>query len=282
MSRAVTIERYTDPKGFLAAAHTWLRAAEAENNLLLGSALGWRGGQPADAPAYWVTVREGHEIVACACRVPPHPVVLSRAPADAVAELAEFLSSTDTSIGSVNGPTTEAEAFAAAWVARRGGRWRTRFRMRLHELTQLSLSTRASAGTLRKAGEADLALAHDWIAAYEHDVRMHTSTGDVARRLIDRGQLYLWIDGGEPRSMAAAVRETDTGCSINTVYTPPQFRGGGYATAAVAELSGRLLEGGRRFCCLYTDVANPTSNSIYAKIGYKPIRDDLEIALERQ
>jgi len=38
-----------------------------------------------------------------------------------------------------------------------------------------------------------------------------------------------------------------------------------------------VLKGGRRFCCLYTDVANPTSNSIYAKIGYRPIRDDVEI-----
>jgi hypothetical protein len=81
--------------------------------------------------------------------------------------------------------------------------------------------------------------------------------------------------------MVAATRETTSGCSINTVYTPPRFRRHGYATAAVAALSGRLLESGRRFCCLYTDVANPTSNSIYAKIGYKPIRDDVEIAFER-
>jgi RimJ/RimL family protein N-acetyltransferase len=279
---SVTIEQHTDPKRFLAASHAWLRAAEAENNLLLGSALGWRGGQPADTPAYWVTVHEGNQLVTCACRIPPHPVVLSRAGTRAVADLAEFLSNTDSAIGSVNGPTTEAEAFAAAWVALNGGRWRTRFRMRLHELTRLSLPTRAPAGTLRRAGEADLALAREWIAAYERDVRMHTSAGDVARRLIDRGQLYLWIDGGEARAMAAAVRETDTGCSINTVYTPPQFRRGGYATAAVAALTERLLESGRRFCCLYTDAANPTSNSIYAKIGYRPIRDDSEIELERQ
>jgi uncharacterized protein len=80
--------------------------------------------------------------------------------------------------------------------------------------------------------------------------------------------------------MAAATRDTGTGCSINTVYTPPQYRRRGYATAAVAALSLMLLEGGRRFCCLYTDISNPTSNSVYARIGYVPIRDYMEIAFQ--
>ena len=80
--------------------------------------------------------------------------------------------------------------------------------------------------------------------------------------------------------MVASARETRSGCCINTVSTPPRFRRCGYATAAVATLTDALLQAGRRFCCLYTDLANPTSNSIYAKIGYRPIRDDAEIAFE--
>jgi uncharacterized protein len=103
---------------------------------------------------------------------------------------------------------------------------------------------------------------------------------DVTQQLIGRGQLHFWLDGGHPRAMVAATRETRSGCAINTVYTPPQFRRCGYATAAVATLSASLLDAGRRFCCLYTDLANPTSNAIYAKIGYRPIRDDSEIAFE--
>ena len=30
---------------------------------------------------------------------------------------------------------------------------------------------------------------------------------------------------------------------------------------------------GNRHCRLYTDVANPTSNRIYQKIGYRPLYD---------
>jgi len=34
-----------------------------------------------------------------------------------------------------------------------------------------------------------------------------------------------------------------------------------------------LLDEGRRFCALFTDLANPTSNRIYHKIGYRPVCD---------
>jgi predicted GNAT family acetyltransferase len=206
-------------------------------------------------------------------------LVLSRAPAAAVDILAEDLSSAGSSLSGVTGPATEAERFAGLWIARHGGRWTTRVRLRLHELTQLSTATRIAPGALRKATANDLPLAGEWLDGYVRDTGIQSSAG-IAQRLIDRGQLFLWIDGGAARSMVAATRETNAGCSINSVYTPPVFRRHGYATTAVATLSRRILEGGRRFCCLYTDAANPTSNSIYAKIGYKPIRDDVEIAFE--
>ena len=140
----------------------------------------------------------------------------------------------------------------------------------------------APAGALRKAAQPDHALTREWLDAYVRDTGIQPFTGDVVQRLMDRGQLFLWVaHGDEARSMVATTRDTGSGCAINTVYTPPRFRRSGYATAAVAALSGRLLLAGRRFCCLYTDVANATSNSVYAKIGYRPVRDDVEIAFER-
>jgi uncharacterized protein len=73
--------------------------------------------------------------------------------------------------------------------------------------------------------------------------------------------------------MAAASRDTGHGIAINYVYTPPQHRCCGYATSCVAELTQRQLASGKSFCCLYTDLANPTSNSIYQRIGYQPVCD---------
>ena len=62
------------------------------------------------------------------------------------------------------------------------------------------------------------------------------------------------------------------------MYTPPELRGRGYATALVAQLSSQLLAEGRRFCFLYTDLANPTSNAIYERIGYVRVCESAEIA----
>lgn len=282
MSAALTIERHADPERFLAAAQVWLREAEVENNLLLGIALNPRARESTGAPPYWVIVREGGRVVGCACRTPPNPLVLSRAPAQAIALLAAELRVADPALSGVTGPKQEAETFAETWIAHHGGRWTTRIRLRLHELRQLSPPAETPAGSLRKAGVADLALAREWVDAYIRDTGIHPPSGDMAQRLVDRGQLFLWVvEKDEARSMIAATRDTGSGCSINTVYTPPRFRRNGYATASVAALSSALLESGRRFCCLYTDAANPTSNSVYAKVGYRPIRDDVEIELER-
>jgi predicted GNAT family acetyltransferase len=73
--------------------------------------------------------------------------------------------------------------------------------------------------------------------------------------------------------MAGLSGKTRHGIRVNLVYTPPNLRKKGYATACVAALTQRMLDSDKQFCCLYTDLANPTSNSIYQKIGYQPICD---------
>jgi predicted GNAT family acetyltransferase len=61
------------------------------------------------------------------------------------------------------------------------------------------------------------------------------------------------------------------------VYTPPEKRNRGYASSLVAALSQHLLDGGRKFCFLYTDLANPTSNKIYRALGYEHVGDSVQI-----
>ncbi len=65
---------------------------------------------------------------------------------------------------------------------------------------------------------------------------------------------------------------------IGPVYTPPEHRGHGYASAAVAEISRRFLAAGSR-PCLFTDQANPVSNRIYQAIGYRPVVDMINLEI---
>jgi len=86
--------------------------------------------------------------------------------------------------------------------------------------------------------------------------------------------MFLLFDNNEPISMAREAGKTPNGVFVNFVYTPIPLRRKGYATECVAKLSNHLLEAGNKHCFLFTDLSNPTSNSIYQKIGYQPVIDE--------
>lgn len=54
---------------------------------------------------------------------------------------------------------------------------------------------------------------------------------------------------------------------------PAHLRGRGYAGAATAEVSRAALASGADEVLLFTDLANPTSNGLYQRIGYRPVAD---------
>ncbi|MGH7821687.1 MAG: GNAT family N-acetyltransferase [Candidatus Binatia bacterium] len=132
-------------------------------------------------------------------------------------------------------------------------------------------------GNLRRAVEADLAFLVEWIEAFARETgSLVVDSRAKAAELIRDESIYVW-DDGEPRSMVAVAATTPHGARVAYVYTPAPFRGRGYATIAVASLSDRLLQGGRRFCFLYTDLSNPISNAIYGRTGYEPVCDVVDV-----
>jgi hypothetical protein len=147
--------------------------------------------------------------------------------------------------------------------------------MRVYELRQV-IPPEHPGGRMREAVEADLALASGWVLGFLRDAKLHDPPEMALKALRNRiaeHQIYLWETDGKPVSMAAAARPGVRGTTVNLVYTPPERRRRGYATACVAALSQRLLDAGYEFCTLFTDLANSTSNSIYQKIGYRPVCD---------
>jgi uncharacterized protein len=130
-------------------------------------------------------------------------------------------------------------------------------------------------GTFRGATAADLDRVAEWVHAFQLDIGEKATPQEAfeaAQARIAAGAIYLWDHQG-PVSMAAKTRPTPHGIAVNLVYTPPAARRNGYATACVARLSQLLLNSGYEFCTLFTDLANPTSNSVYQQIGYVPVCD---------
>jgi len=118
-------------------------------------------------------------------------------------------------------------------------------------------------------------LLSEWCVQFCLDARIEDETAyfksQVPRKILDQS-LFVWEDN-EVVSMAGIERETPHGVAISWVYTPSRLRKSGYATSCVAALTQRMLDSGKQFCCLYTDLSNSTSNSIYQKISYQPICD---------
>jgi GNAT superfamily N-acetyltransferase len=258
---------------------------EPRHNLLLGLLSTIRA-EPGHYPerTFW-TVEDGGRTVGFALRTPPHNLVLARPLVEAATGLLATAIADD--LPGVTAARPEADAFARAWAERTGARLRIQFEQRVYALTTLRPPP-AVAGSARPAAGADRALVLEWFRAFWAEALHEPQPdADVLGRDVDlrlaggtRG-LLLWEDGGEVVSLAGWGGETPNGMRVGPVYTPPERRRRGYASAVVAELSARLLAGGRRCCFLYTDLANPTANRIYADLGYEPVCDSVQYAFVR-
>ncbi len=277
MNAALRLHACASAAAFLERAGEWLLQDEAENNLVLGIAGALAGaGGTLDPSVLLATVEQDDAIVGCAFRTPPRKLGLTRMPETALPLVVDEVARRYPDLPAVLGPEAVARGFALLWSGRAGVRWQDGMRTRIYELHTVAWPQRMPAGVLRAAGEADRATATAWVASFarESATPVPDAADAVAGHLAD-GTLYLW-DDGEPRAMAAVVGRTPHGARIGYVYTPPALRGRGYASACVAHLSSAILAAGSRFCFLYTDLANPTSNAIDQRIGYRPVCDALD------
>ncbi len=198
-------------------------------------------------------------------------------PTDSIESLVDALRSQSVDIPGVRGEHLIAELFAMSWAKATGVSWQTDVRQRLYELDSL-VPPEGVPGHARKASTADLTIGTQFFAAFQaecHDSGDNPET--VIRDRIDAGLLWLWEDG-EVTSMAARNRIAAGVARVGPVYTPPEHRRRGYAAAVTAACSAEARQAGAARVALFTDLANPTSNAIYQRLGYRAIRDEVIIA----
>jgi predicted GNAT family acetyltransferase len=279
--RMIRVRRPPDVQTFLAEAGPFLAEREAEHNLLFGicSQLIRDPNPFGNGPPYLAFTEGDGGIVGTAVRTPPHNLVLSETDDLAAIEpLVQDVRSVVETLPGVLGPGKAASAFVRAWCEREGGG---------ATLTMVNRIYRAStarppsgiAGAMRSYREADHDLTIGWLDAFVQEALPEEALGDptetlIRRRLADPdGGLRFWEDEGRPVSLAGFGSRTPNGIRVGPVYTPPEFRRKGFASALVARMSASLLEGGHRFCFLFTDLANPTSNGVYQRIGYEAVTE---------
>jgi len=267
-----------DLNDYVAVAGGFLRSRPVQHTIQLSVAqtLRARGasafGEAAPLFGWW---RPGDdEITAAVLHTPPYPVLLTQLPEGCAESLAEALAGCHRPVTGVTAAEGDATAFATAWSRLTGASFREFRRSRLFLLGRLQPPDPGPRGAARVATPADRALLESWFAAFGQEIgeSLGRSADAVDDRLSYRG-LTLWEAGGAPVSLAGVHRPASGTVRVAPVYTPPDHRRQGYAGAVTAAVSQAALDGGADHVVLFTDLANPTSNALYQRLGYRPVED---------
>lgn len=267
-----------DPDVFRAEAGAFVVARPDLHTMLLSGLdsiehLRSRGTTPPAVLGWWRD-RDGTPPTAAFVWMPPHLLTASRLSRAAARDLARSLSTRARPFTGLLADDASADDFSAAWESITGSPPGSGPRLRLYRLEQLVAPGIAPSGEPRTATGDDRALLHDWCTRF---VAEAGSLGADLDRFIDertsRGGWRLWTAAGEPVAMAAMTAVVAGMVRLTPVYTPPEHRGRGYGAAVTAAVSRAARDAGAEHVLLFTDLANPASNSMYQRIGYRPVAD---------
>jgi predicted GNAT family acetyltransferase len=265
-----------DPVELVSRAGAWLEGEPVLHNVIC-SVLARATADPAHfTEAVWFAVEEAGRPVGVAIHTPPFPLGLTPMSDAALAALADVLAERRPDLPGVSGPGDAPAVFARLWTARTGAAVASAMDLGMFRLDAV-VPPPPAPGALRIAGEDDRPLLEDWFTAFVAEAG--TTGGDVAAavgRWLRLGGLHLWEDGTAV-TMVGAVAAVAGVVRVGPVYTPPGLRRRGYASSGVAAVSQQALDRGARACMLYTDLANPTSNAIYQRLGYGRVADAREL-----
>ncbi|MFX1488359.1 MAG: GNAT family N-acetyltransferase [Promethearchaeota archaeon] len=272
---------YDDINQYYELVYPFLLQKEVENGLPLSliDTLKKDLERYGEDPPVLCTVNKDDNIILISLRTPPYNQILSYTEdLEAIDILVNELNRRFSEIPGVLGFKEGAERFAKLWCETKTVKFKIAMNERLYKLTHVAEETLGKHQFI-KATDLYEDIILQWGREFmlealpERDSEINERSLENRKEDIKEGRIFLLIDNDEPVSMARKAGKTPNGITVNLVYTPPKLRRKGYATECVAKLSKLLLEEGNNYCFLFTDLSNPTSNSIYQKIGYRPVMD---------
>ncbi|MBC7370435.1 MAG: GNAT family N-acetyltransferase [Bdellovibrionaceae bacterium] len=269
----------SDAKYFLKKSKVLLYANEAEYSLMIGLAeiLKSSAGNPPNPPIFLRCINEQSETTSALIQTRVDNCVVTSATEPELVAFADFYLIKKLPVDGVVGPVAAAQCLAKKLGSGTSRSAQLAMSSKILKLTEV-IEPQSAKGELSLAGEKDISIVADWLSefaaeAVPHDAGNAVRYRSIAEAKINNSEIFLWTIDGVARSVAHVGRPTKNGISVSAVYTPKEFRGQGYASNMVAQVSKRILGAGKEFCVLYTDATNPTSNKIYQNIGYEIIAE---------
>jgi predicted GNAT family acetyltransferase len=274
----MNITEYHNPEEFLSVLKNSLSASSDENDFMLGlvTVLIQDPSHFGTTP-FLATIEEQNQVKLAAFMTPPWPLLLyaEKTPQNTLwSFFIDYLMNKLISLSGVNAKKELSDPFAHQWCIKNNSKKNVKMHMRFFSLHQVQHITPCG-GSLLQADTTHRDLILEWAQQFNKEVQIDENEQFIESHIdytIRTGNAFLWIDN-KPVCMTFRERPHEHGVSIGYVYTPKEHRGHGYATNCVAAVSKRSLIEGYSHCTLFADAANPTSNSIYQKIGYRYLCD---------
>ena len=272
------IVEYRSPQLFLADTEQFLEKREIENNLILGLCNGFADKTKEQEGCVFISAFDGPAIKAASIKTAAKAIIACDMDEPGYTkELAAHYRKNKIDLKGVVGEEPYVNEFSHGY----GKQPYVDMTLLVHRLTAVNKLPRAP-GTFGKADIGDADLIATWSMTFEEEKNPAVRKNNeqllkITQDKIAAGDVFKWTDQGNMVSVAAINRRTKNAGIVGLVYTPNEHRGKGYATSHVQTLSEYLLQKGVKYCGLFTDKANPTSNHIYKKIGYEPVAECMDI-----
>ncbi|MFX0041569.1 MAG: GNAT family N-acetyltransferase [Candidatus Hodarchaeota archaeon] len=274
-------EFYEDINRFNELVFPFLLKHEAENNLLFSllNSLKEDLYRYGDNKPVLTSITENNKIRLVSIRTPPYNQVLSYTEdLQSIDVLIDVLIKKNYDLPGVLGFKEGAEKFVELWCRKKGISSELVTNERIYKLEHVAEETLGKNEFIKATRiyeDTILQWAREFLieALSERTNEMIEQSLKRMTRAIRKGKIFLLLVNNKPVSMAQKAGKTPNGNVVNYVYTPPELRRRGYATECVAKLSRYILKEGNKYCFLFTDLINPTSNKIYQKIGYHAVID---------
>jgi len=277
-------EFYENVDKFFDLSYPFLLKHEAENNLLLAILISLKNNinsHGGEKPLLF-SLTNNKELELIALRTPSHDLLISYSEnLESISILVDELFKRKEKLPGVLSFKEAADTFANLWCKKKSSKFKLFRKERVYKLEQVSKEA-LGARYFSVASKTHQKLVLQWVGEMMKEALVDVTEDDIkqSKKIFrqefkeNKSSFYLLFDNNEPVSMVRKAGKTPNGNFVNYVYTPPSLRRKGYATECVAKLSKLLLEEGNKYCFLFTDLSNPTSNSIYQKIGYRAVIDE--------
>jgi len=266
------LNQFQTAQEFLNHTQNFLEIDEATNSLMLGLAI---ANKSVDDNSLYLNITENETILFAAIQTPSRNLIVcgrEEGMISYITTLINYFKDENIDIPGINGPAKLVSQLSEAFCESYNWKSKIRYNQVVYQLTEIENNPNLE-GNLKIATEDDLPLIGKWMDTFfEESLQISDSEGAkaTAKKKISRKEVYLW-EKVSIVAMTCIARHTANGISINYVYTPNHQRKKGYGTKLVAQVSTLMLKKGYKFCTLFADQDNPSTNRIYQRIGYKTV-----------